>query len=125
MDVKIEREGRVKKKETVWPSCLRKAFKAELDRSPIDGDTKQYLMGHPVPDKKYDVNEVEQKYLMCNLSRTKLNKLLIIREFVQSLGIEELETKIKRVQAQNPQMTEEDALKSLVRTELGGGQGQS
>ncbi len=113
------------KKETVWPSCLRKAFKAELDRSPIDGDTKQYLMGHPVPDKKYDVNEVEQKYLMCNLSRTKLNKLLIIREFVRSLGIEELDTKIKRVQAQNPEMTEEDALKSLVRTELGGGRGQS
>jgi hypothetical protein len=82
-------------------------------------------MGHPVPDKKYDVNEVEQKYLMCNLSRTKLNKLLIIREFVRSLGIEELDTKIKRVQARNREMTEEDALKSLVRTELGGGRGQS
>ncbi len=113
------------KKESVWPSCLRKTFKAELDRSPLDRDTKQFLMGHPVPDKKYDINEVEQKYLMCNLSRTKLDKLVIIREFVRSLGIEELETKIKRVQAQNPQMTEEDALKSLVRTELGGGQGQS
>jgi integrase len=113
------------KKESVWPNCLRKAFKAELERSPIDQDTKQFLMGHPVPDKKYDINEVEQKYLMCNLRRTKLDKLLIIREFVQSLGIEELETKIKRVQAQNPQMTEEDALKFLTRTELGGVQSQS
>jgi len=34
--------------------------------------------------------------------------------------MEELETKIKRAQAQAPQMTEEDALKFLVYTELGG-----
>jgi len=107
-------------KESVWPNCLIKAFKAELDRSPIYRDTKQFLMGHPIPGKKYDVSEVEQKYLMCNLSRTKLDKLAVIREFVRSLGIEELETKIKRVQAQNPQMTEEDALKFVLHTELGG-----
>jgi len=106
------------KKETVWPGCLRKAFEAELDRSQIDRDTKLFLMGHPIPDKKYDINEVERKYLMCNLSRTKLDKLAVIREFVRSLGIEELESKIKRIQAQTPEMTEEDALKFLVRTEL-------
>ena len=109
------------RKEGVWPSCLRKAFEAELDRSPLDRDTKQFLKGHPLPDIKYDINEVEQKYLMCNLSRTKLDKLAVIREFVRSLGIEELETKIKSVQAQAPQMSEEDALKFLVHTELGGG----
>ncbi|MDH5460023.1 MAG: tyrosine-type recombinase/integrase [Candidatus Bathyarchaeota archaeon] len=108
------------KKESVWPNLLRKAFKAELDRSPIDRDTKQFLKRHPVSDKKYNINEVEQKYLMCNLSRTKLDKLMILREFVRSLGIEELETKIKHVQAQIPQMTEEDALRFLIRTELVG-----
>ncbi len=106
------------KKENVWPGCLRKAFEAELDRSQIDRDTKLFLMGHPVPDKKYNINEVERKYLLCNLSRTKLDKLVVIREFVRSLGIEELESKIKRVQAQTPEMSEEDALKFLVRTEL-------
>jgi len=110
------------KKENVWPNCLRKAFKAELDRSTINRDTKRFLTGHPVPDKKYDINEVEQNYLRCNFSRTKLDKLAIIREFVRSLGIEELETKIKLLQAQNPHTTEEDALKFLVRTELGAGQ---
>jgi hypothetical protein len=68
---------------------------------------------------KYDANEVEQKYLLCNLSRTKLSKLAVIKEFVRSLGIEELETKIRNVQAQNPQMTEEDALRILIRTKLG------
>ena len=108
------------RKESVWPNRLRKAFEAELDRSSLDRDTKQFLLGHPVPDRKYDVNEVEQKYLTCNLSRIKLDKLAVIRDFVRSLGIEELETKIKRVQAQSPQMTEEDTLRFLVRTELGG-----
>jgi site-specific recombinase XerD len=106
------------RKENVWPGCLRKAFETEIDHSPLDRDTKLFLMGHPVPDKKYNINEVERKYLMCNLSRTKLDKLAVIREFVRSLGIEELESKIKRVQAQTPQMSEEDALKFLVRTEL-------
>jgi len=114
------------RKESVWPSCLRKAFEAELDRSPLDRDMKQFLKGHPLPDINYDINEVEQKYLMCNLSGAKLDKLAVIREFVRSLGIEELETKIKSVQAQIPQMSEEDALKFLVRTELrGGGQSRS
>ena len=108
------------KKESIWPNRLIKAFKAELDRSPIDRDTKQFLMGHPIPCVKYDVNEVEQKYLMCDLSRAKLDKLAVIRDFVRSLGIEELETKIKHIQAQTPQMTEEEALKFLVCTELGG-----
>ncbi len=106
------------KKENVWPGCLRKTFEAELDRSPLDHDTKQFLMGHPVPDKKYDINEIEKKYLMCNLSRIKLDKLAVIREFVRSLGIEELESKIKRARAQTPKMSEEDILKFLVRTEL-------
>jgi len=107
------------KKESVWPSCLRKAFEAELDRSPFDQDTKQFLLGRPTPGVKYDVNEVEQKYLMCNFNRAKLDKLAVIKEFVRSLGIEGLETKIERVQTQSPQMTEEDALRFLVRTELG------
>ena len=107
------------KKESVWPNCLRKAFEAELDRSLLDRNTKQFLLGRPTLGVKYDVNEVEQKYLMCNLSTTKLDKLAIIRDFVRSLGIEELETKIERLQAQSPQMTEEDALRFLVRTELG------
>jgi len=108
------------RKESIWPGCVRKAFEAELDRSPLDHDTKQFLNGRPILGKEYDVDEVERKYLMCNWSRAKFDKLVVIKEFVRSLGIEELETKIKRVQAQDPQMTEEDALKFLVCTELGG-----
>lgn len=107
------------RKESVWPNCLRKAFEAELERSPIDWNTKQFLMGRPVPDVKYDISEVEQKYLMCNFGRAKLSRLAVIKEFVRSLGIEELETKMKQVQAQNPEMTEEDALRFLTHMELG------
>jgi site-specific recombinase XerD len=106
------------KKESVWPNCLRKTFEAELDRSPLDQDTKQFLLGRPTPSVKYDANEVERKYLMCNFGRAKLDKLVVIRDFVRSLGIEEIETKIKNVQAESPHMTEEDALRFLVRTEL-------
>ncbi|NIR86807.1 tyrosine-type recombinase/integrase [Candidatus Bathyarchaeota archaeon] len=118
--VKLSAEKAGLKKERVWPNLLRKAFKAEINRSPIDHDTKRFLMGHPAPDKEYDIDEVEQKYLMCNLSRTKLGKLAILREFVRSLGIKGLEIKIKHIRTQRPQITEEDALKFLVRTELGG-----
>lgn len=107
------------RKESVWPGCVKKAFEAELDRSPLERDTKRFLKGHPILGKEFDVDEVERKYSMCNWSRTKFDKLVVIKEFVQSLGIEELETKIKRAQAQAPQMTEEDALNFLVRAELG------
>ncbi len=41
---------------------------------------------------------------------------------MRSLGIEELDTKIKRLQAQNPEMTEENALKSLVLQNLEAGE---
>ncbi len=107
------------RKESVWPNCLRKAFEAELDLSPIDWDTKQFLMGHPVTEVKYDANEVEQKYMLCNFSRITLSKLAVIKEFVRSLGIEKLESKIKNVKAKNPQITEEEALRLLTHTELG------
>ncbi len=108
------------RKESVWPGCVRKAFEAELDCSALDHDTKQFLNGRPILGKEYDVDEVERKYLTCNWSRTRSDKLVIIKEFVRSLGIEEVETKIKRAKAQDPHMTEEDALRFLVCTELGG-----
>ena len=117
--IKNSAENAGLRKEGVWPNCLRKAFEAELELSPIDRDTKQFLMGRSVAGVKYDVNEAEQKYLLCNFSRTKLSKLAVIKEFVRSLGIEELETKIKHVQAQNPQMTEEEVLRLLTHIELG------
>jgi integrase len=104
-------------KERIQPNSLRKAFEAELNRSLIDEETKKYLMGNLIHDIKYNVDEVEQKYLMCNLSRQELGKLTIIKEFVQSLGIKELETRIQKVREQNPQMTEIEAIRFVMRKE--------
>ena len=106
-------------RESIWPNCLRKAFEAELDRSLIDENTKKFLMGRPLPEVKYDVDEVEWKYSMCRFDRIELDKLAIIKEFVRSVGVKELEKKIRRVRAENPRMSEEDAVRFVVREELG------
>jgi integrase len=105
-------------KEKIQPNSLTKVFEAELNRSHIDKETKKYLMGSPIPGIKYNVNNVEQKYLTCNFSRTELSKFTIIKEFVKSLGIKELETKIQKVLEENPQMTETEAIKFVVRKEI-------
>ncbi len=55
---------------------------------------------------------------MCNFSRAELSKLTIVKEFVQSLRIRELETKIQKVLEQNPQMTEMEAIRFIVRKEF-------
>ncbi len=104
-------------KEKIQPNSLKKAFEAELNRSLIDEETRKYLMGSPIHGIKYNVDDVEQKYLMCNFSRQELAKLVIIKEFVQSLGIEELETKIQKVRERNPQMTETEAIRFIMRKE--------
>lgn len=104
-------------KERIQPNHLRKAFEAELNRSIIDEKTKKYLMGNPVRGVKYEVKEVERKYLMCNFGREELNSLPIIKDFVKSLGIRGLDTRIKQILEQNPQMTEIEAIRSIVRKE--------
>ncbi|MGD8506317.1 MAG: tyrosine-type recombinase/integrase [Candidatus Bathyarchaeota archaeon] len=101
-------------KEKVQPNSLRKAFETELDRSLIDEETKKYLMGSPIRGKKYNVDQVERRYLMCNFSRQELTNLTIIKDFVQSLGLGELEAKIQKVQEQNPRMTEMEAIRIIM-----------
>lgn len=105
-------------KRKIQPNCLIKAFEAELNRSHIDEETRNYLMGNPVSGVKYNVDEVEQKYLMCNFSKTELSKLGIIKEFVQSLGIKGLEREMQNILEKNPQMTEIEAVRFIVRKEL-------
>ncbi|MCK4474371.1 tyrosine-type recombinase/integrase [Candidatus Bathyarchaeota archaeon] len=105
-------------KEKIQPNYLRKAFEAELSRSRIDEEAKKYLMGSPIQGIKYNVNKVEQKYLIRNFSRAELSKLTVVKEFVQSLGIKELEIKIQKGLEQNPQMTEMEAVRFIVRKEF-------
>jgi len=112
----VERAGL--EKEKIKPNSLTKAFEVELNRSPIDEGTKKYLMGSPVPSIEYNAEEVEQNYLMCNFSRAELSKAAIVKEFVQSLGIKGVETKMQKVLEQNPQMTEIEAIRFVVRKEF-------
>ena len=61
--------------KTVWPHCLKKAFRKVLNSSPIDEDTKEAIMGHKIPGSRenyfdrHDIGEIEQKYMKCNFSR--------------------------------------------------------
>jgi len=105
-------------KEKIKPNSLTKAFEAELNRSLMDEETKKYLMGSPIPGIEYNVDEVEQNYSMCNFSRAELSKLAIVKEFVQSLGIKGVDTKMQKALEQNPQMTEIEAIRFVVRKEF-------
>jgi len=116
--VKDSAERASLEKEKIKPNSLTKAFEAELNRSLMDRETKKYLMGRPIPGIEYNVDEAEQKYLMCNFSRAELGKLAIVKEFVQSLGIKEVETKMQKVLEQNPQMTEIEAIRFILRKEI-------
>jgi len=105
-------------KEKIRPNSLTKAFEAELNRSPVDEETRKYLMGSPIHGMKYKINEVEKKYLICNFGRSELSKLTIVSEFIRSLEIKELETKIRKILTLNPQMTEIEAIRFIVRKEF-------
>jgi len=118
--VKDSAERASLEKDKIKPNSLTKAFEEELNRSPMHEEIRKYLMGSPVPGIKYEVDKVEQEYLMCNFSRVELRKMAIIKEFVQSLGIEEVETKVKKVLEKNPQMTETEAMRLIVRKEFVG-----
>ncbi len=107
-----ERAGLQKRK--IQPNSLKKAFEAELKRSLPDEETRKYLMGSPIPGTEFDIGNVERKYLMCNFNRQELGRLMIIKEFVQSIGIEELDAKIQKIRGRDPQITEMEALRRII-----------
>jgi integrase len=62
-------------KQKIWPHLLRKSFRKVLNRSDLDEDTREALMGHKLPGSRanyfdfHDIDEIEQKYASCNFSR--------------------------------------------------------
>lgn len=62
-------------KKRIWPHLLRKSFRKVLNRSDLDEDTKEALMGHVLPGSRgnyfdfHDIDEIEEKYNSCNFSR--------------------------------------------------------
>jgi len=105
-------------REKTQPNSVRKAFEAELNGSILDLETKKHLMGNPVQGMKYNIDKIERKYLICNFGRSELSKLVIVKEFVKSLGIKELEAKIRNALTLNPQMTEMEAIRFIIRKEF-------
>jgi len=73
--VKVASERLEIGKKKIWPHLLRKSFRKVLNRSDLDEDTREALMGHKLPGSRanyfdfHDINEIEQKYLSCNFSR--------------------------------------------------------
>ncbi len=97
-------------REKFKPKCLRKAFEAELNRSLMDIEVVKYLMGKPTPSGKCEVEVVQREYLACNFSRTEISKLSIVKEFVRSIGLAEINEEVFAVMEKNPNMTEMDAI---------------
>jgi len=105
-------------KEKFRPGFLRKAFERELDRAPIDEKTCNYLKGKPNHGIEYDIQEVERQYKKCNFGRTELDKLRIIKEFVQSIGITEINREIYKAMKAHPEIAEMNALIYIMRNHV-------
>lgn len=62
-------------KRRVWPHLLRKSFRKVLNRSDLDEDTREVMMGHKLPGSRgnyfdfHDIDEIALKYEACNFSR--------------------------------------------------------
>ena len=62
--------------QQVWPHLLRKAFKKILNKSEIDDDTREALMGHRIPGSRenyfdrHDPADAATKYSQCNFTNT-------------------------------------------------------
>jgi hypothetical protein len=73
--VKVAAERLEIGKKKIWPHLLRKSFRKVLNRSDLDEDTREALMGHKLPGSRanyfdfHDIDEIEQKYASCNFSR--------------------------------------------------------
>lgn len=81
-------------KRKIWPHLLRKSFRKVLNRSDLDEDTRETLMGHKLPGSRsnyfdfHDIHEIEEKYKSCNFSREPETSRINIEERVEGIEAE-------------------------------------
>jgi len=106
-------------KRKVWPHLLRKSFRKVLNRSDLDEDTREALMGHKLPGSRgnyfdfHDVDEIEEKYKSCNFSREAETSAIKIEERVEEIEAEyrekyeELRKKLEQELQEEPEWMRE------------------
>jgi len=78
-------------KRRIWPHLLRKSFRKVLNRSNLDEDTREALMGHKLPGSRgnyfdfHDIDEIAQKYGSCNFSREVETSAINIDERIREI----------------------------------------
>lgn len=78
-------------KRRIWPHLFRKSFRKVLNRTDLDEDTREALMGHKLPGSRgnyfdfHDVDEIEKKYKSCNFSREAETGAINVEETVKRL----------------------------------------
>jgi len=106
-------------KRRIWPHLFRKSFRKILNRSDLDEDTKEALMGHKLPGSRgnyfdfHDVDEIEKKYKSCNFSREAETSAIKIEERVEEIEAEyrekyeELRKKLEQKLEEEPEWMKE------------------
>jgi len=116
----------IKRWKEITVHCFRKAFESAMRNNGLDIKDQEFLMGHILPgsqDAYYDYSKVESlraKYAKIKFFRTtQIDKLEMVKMFAKTLGIEEIEVKIRKMREKDPELDEAEILGKIVREELG------